>query len=136
MSEIYVAVQSVTNVGGNMKRPKLWMIAYAIGLSLILMLHILEFIGIHLSHEIVAALEAIGGLIIIAGSCEAFVLAVEGISQNLHMTDYVSGIYASLASTIPELSVLTFLMLAGKYDLAWTLALATIFVNSLVFAIY
>ncbi|UCE11241.1 MAG: hypothetical protein JSW61_04705 [Candidatus Thorarchaeota archaeon] len=113
-----------------------WMIAYIAGLLVILSVFVLEIIGIHLGHDTVAIVDALGGIILIAGSCEAFVLAVEGISQNLHLTDYVSGIYASLASTIPELSVLTFLMLAGNYDLAWTLALATIFVNSLVFAIY
>ncbi len=52
------------------------------------------------------------------------------------MTDYVSGIYASLASTIPELFVIIFLIIKGQYEMAWVLALATIFMNSLVFALY
>lgn len=73
---------------------------------------------------------------LIAGSCEAFVLAVEGIAHNMHLTDYVAGIYASIASTIPELFVLVFLIIGGQYEMAWILALATIFMNSLVFALY
>lgn len=73
---------------------------------------------------------------LIAGACEAFVLSVEGIAHNMHLTDYVSGIYASIASTIPELCVLVFLILGGQYEMAWILALATIFMNSLVFALY
>lgn len=73
---------------------------------------------------------------LIAGACEAFVLSVEGIAHNMQLTDYVSGIYASIASTIPELFVLLFLILGGQYEMAWILALATIFMNSLVFALY
>jgi Ca2+/Na+ antiporter len=54
----------------------------------------------------------------------------------MQLTDYVAGIYASIASTIPELFVLLFLIIGGQYEMAWILALATIFMNSLVFALY
>jgi Ca2+/Na+ antiporter len=84
----------------------------------------------------IAIAELAGGVMLIGGSCEAFVLSVEGISVNMHMTDYVAGIYASIASTIPELAVITFLIFDGNYELAWVLALATIFMNSMVFALY
>jgi Ca2+/Na+ antiporter len=98
---------------------------------------LLETIGLHLiPSEILPYLELIGGILLIAGSCEAFVLSVEGIAHNMHLTDYVAGIYASIASTIPELFVLIFLILGGQYEMAWILALATIFMNSLVFALY
>jgi Ca2+/Na+ antiporter len=97
---------------------------------------LIEFLGIHPPRYVVAVGDLIGGVLLIAGACEAFVISVEGISSNLNMTDYVSGIYASIASTIPELSVLTFLILGGEYEMAWVLALATIFMNTLVFAIY
>jgi len=98
---------------------------------------LLDLLGLHIIPEsILPYLELIGGIMVIAGACEAFVLSVEGIAHNLHLTDYVSGIYASIASTIPELSVLTFLILSGQYEMAWILALATIFMNSLVFALY
>lgn len=98
---------------------------------------LLEYLGLHVIPESIAALlELVGGILVIAGACEAFVLSVEGIAHNMHLTDYVSGIYASLASTIPELSVLTFLILSRQYEMAWILALATIFMNSLVFAVY
>ncbi|MBD3406940.1 MAG: hypothetical protein GF411_12555 [Candidatus Lokiarchaeota archaeon] len=115
---------------------KLWQISYGVGLSIVLSLFGLDAIGLHLAENVVAWVELIGGVLLIAGSCEAFVLSVEGISHNMNMTDYVSGIYASLASLIPELCVIVFLLLDGDYEMAWVLALATIFMNSLVFAIY
>ena len=98
---------------------------------------LLDMLGLHVVPEsITPYMDLVGGIMIIAGACEAFVLSVEGIAHNMHLTDYVSGIYASIASTIPELSVLAFLILAGQYEMAWILALATIFMNSLVFALY
>jgi len=110
--------------------------AYLIGFVIIIGLFLLEFIGLHLEQNILAIAELLGGILLIGGACEAFVISVEGIAHNYKMTDYVSGIYASLASTIPELSVIAFLLIGGKYELAWVLALATIFMNSLVFALY
>ncbi|MFW9955118.1 MAG: hypothetical protein ACFFD3_11240 [Candidatus Thorarchaeota archaeon] len=113
----------------------IWQISYIIGLAIILGVMALEAI-IHIPHDIASYADLIGGVLLIAGSCEAFVLSVEGISHNLNMTDYVSGIYASLAATIPELAVLSFLILGGQYEMAWVLALSTIFVNTMVFATY
>ena len=116
---------------------KLWQLSYIIGMSIVVPLLLLDLLGLHIIPEaIVPYLELVGGIMVIAGACEAFVLSVEGIAHNMHLTDYVSGIYASIASTIPELSVLTFLILSGQYEMAWILALATIFLNSLVFAVY
>jgi Ca2+/Na+ antiporter len=116
---------------------KLWQLSYIIGLLIVAPLLLLDLLGLHIIPEAISPfLELIGGIMVIAGACEAFVLSVEGIAHNLHLTDYVSGIYASIASTIPELSVLTFLILGGQYEMAWILALATIFLNSLVFAVY
>lgn len=119
-----------------MKKIPIWQISYILGISIILGITLLEILGIHLPEEIFAFTDLIGGVMLIAGSCEAFVLAVEGISHNMNMTDYVSGIYASLAATIPELAVISFLILGGEYELAWVLALSTIFVNTIVFATY
>ena len=115
---------------------KFWQLAYLIGFTLITVLFLLEATGIHLAHDVFAGLELVGGVLLIAGACEAFVISVEGIAHNFNMTDYVSGIYASLASTIPELMVLIFLIIAQQFEMAWVLALATIFMNSLVFASY
>ncbi|MFX1605075.1 MAG: hypothetical protein ACFFDD_04145 [Promethearchaeota archaeon] len=113
-----------------------WQFAYLIGFVIVVGLLLLEFIGIHLEANIVAVADLIGGVLLIAGACEAFVLSVEGIAHNMQLTDYVAGIYASLASTIPEMFVLLFLIIGGQYEMAWILALATIFMNSLVFALY
>lgn len=116
---------------------KLWQLSYIIGLVIVAPILLLELLGIHLIPDsILPYLELIGGILLIAGACEAFVLSVEGIAHNMHLTDYVSGIYASIASTIPELCVLVFLIIGGQYEMAWILALATIFMNSLVFALY
>ncbi len=115
----------------------LWQISYIIGLAIVGSMLLLEFIGLHLiPATILPYVKLLGGILLIAGSCEAFVLSVEGIAHNMHLTDYVAGIYASIASTIPELFVLIFLILGGQYEMAWILALATIFMNSLVFALY
>ncbi|MDF1539340.1 MAG: hypothetical protein P1Q69_10610, partial [Candidatus Thorarchaeota archaeon] len=123
-----------------MRKIHLWQIAYTIGLTIVLSVFTLEGLGFHhfptIEFDVIPYLDLIGGIMLIAGSCEAFVLAVEGIAQNMNMTDYVSGIYASLAATIPELSVLAFLILNKEFELAWVLALSTIFVNSIVFATY
>ncbi len=105
-------------------------------MAIILGITAIEILGIHLPEELFAFTDLLGGVLLIAGSCEAFVLSVEGISLNMNLTDYVSGIYASLAATIPELAVITFLITGGEYELAWVLALATIFINTLVFATY
>jgi Ca2+/Na+ antiporter len=116
---------------------KPWQLSYVIGMLIVAPLLLLDSLGSHIIPEVIAPyLELVGGIMIVAGACEAFVLSIEGIAHNMHLTDYVSGIYASIASTIPELSVLTFLILSGQYEMAWILALATIFLNSLVFAVY
>lgn len=114
-----------------------WQVSYIIGLAIVTPLLFLELFGLQfIPEDITAYLELVGGIMLIGGACEAFVLSVEGIAHNLNLTDYVSGIYASLASTIPELSVLAFLIIGKQYEMAWILALATIFMNSLVFALY
>ncbi|MFX1368127.1 MAG: hypothetical protein ACFFAY_06000 [Promethearchaeota archaeon] len=115
---------------------KLWQVAYLIGFIVVGTILVLEAMGLDLPHDTLAWIDLIGGVLLIAGACEAFVISVEGIAHNFSMTDYVSGIYASLASTIPELSVIVFLLLALQFEMAWVLALATIFMNSLVFALY
>jgi len=115
----------------------LWQISYIVGLAIVVPLLLLDMLGIHLfPGDIVPYLELLGGILLIAGSCEAFVISIEAIAHNMHLTDYVAGIYASIASTIPELFVLIFLIIGGNYEMAWILALATIFMNSLVFALY
>ncbi|MHA1772085.1 MAG: hypothetical protein ACTSX2_12695, partial [Candidatus Thorarchaeota archaeon] len=117
-------------------KPALWQISFAIGIIVIFVIMGIESIGLIIPEAPLRIIELIAGVLVIAGSSEAFVQSVEGISTHKNLTEYVSGIYASLASTIPELSVLTFLLLAGNFEMAWVLALSTIFVNSLVFAIY
>ncbi len=121
---------------GQFKRPAIWQLVYLVGFIIVGTMLVLSFIGVHLPHDTTAYIELAGGVMLIAGACEAFVISVEGIAHNFNMTDYVSGIYASLASTIPELAVIIFLILGQQFEMAWVLALATIFMNSLVFAIY
>ncbi len=123
-----------------MRKIHLWQIVFIIGLIVVLSVLAVEITGFpefptH-DFDVLPYLDLIGGILLIAGASEAFVLSVEGIAHHMKLTDYVSGIYASLAATIPELSVLAFLILQKEFELAWILALATIFVNTLVFAAY
>ncbi len=110
--------------------------SYVIGVAVVFAVMGVETFVSAFPVAVLRVIDLVAGVMVIAGASEAFVISVEGISQNKNLTDYVSGIYASLASTIPELSVLTFLLLAHQFEMAWVLALATIFMNSLVFAVY
>src|SRR5678815_4614556 len=55
-----------------------------------------------------AALETAGGLALIAGSCEALILSVEGMSARLGWNKFVGGTIAAVVSNVPEISLLGF----------------------------
>jgi Ca2+/Na+ antiporter len=115
---------------------KWYHLAYIIGMVIVVTVLVVEFLHFSIPHNILAVTDLIGGVMLIAGACEFFVLSVEGIAHHRHMTDYVSGIYASIASTIPEIALIYFLIARGQFEMAWVLALATIFMNSIVFSLY
>ena len=89
---------------------RLWQIAYIIGMAIVFSMMALDALGLH--YDWIPILELLGGVLLIAGSCEAFVICIEGIANNMQMTDYVAGIYADLYGRIihldkPELTIWT-----------------------------
>jgi hypothetical protein len=80
-------------------------------------------------------LLAAGGLSVIFGSCEAMILCVEGVGERLRWNPFVAGTMAGLASNVPEIIMIAFVV-AKEPRVAFVVACLTLHVNSLVFAIY
>lgn len=86
-------------------------------------------------HWLVPALLAVGGLMVIFGSCEAMILCVEGLGERLHWNPFVAGTMAGLASNVPEIVMLAF-VIAKQPRVAFVVAGLTLHVNALVFGLY
>lgn len=84
---------------------------------------------------LVAALQAVGGLAVIFGSCEAMILSVEGIAKRARMNRFVAGLMAGLASNIPELVMLGFVV-AAEPRIGFIVVLLTLHVGAAVFGVY
>lgn len=82
-----------------------------------------------------AALLGLGGLAVVFGSCEALILAVEGVGARLGWNQFVAGSIAGLASNIPEIVMLGFVVAAAP-RVAFVVVALTLHVNSLAFGIY
>jgi Ca2+/Na+ antiporter len=80
-------------------------------------------------------LLAVGGLAMIFGSCEAMILCVEGVGQRLGWNDFVAGTMAGLASNVPEVIMIGFVVKADP-RVAFVVTCLTLHVNALVFGIY
>lgn len=88
------------------------------------------------AHEVLfAGLELVAGLLIIQGSCEAFIVGVERLGARLHWDGFISGTIGSVLSTLPEFVVIGFLVMVEPLA-AFVTAVVTIFNNALVFSIY
>jgi hypothetical protein len=94
-----------------------------------------EALGIHLSPWIVGGLLGLGGLLVVFGSCEAMIKAVEGAAARLDMNEFVAGTMAGLASNVPELVMLGF-VLAAKPRIGFIVTVLTLHVGAAVFGIY
>ena len=67
-----------------------------------------------------ATLLALGGLLVVFGSCEVMILSVEGIGERLNWNQFVAGTMGGLASNIPELVMLGFVLAAEpRVGFAW-----------------
>jgi len=92
-----------------------------------------------LDHErfgfLLAALQLGAGLLVIQGSCEAFIHGVERLGARLKWDGFISGTLGSLLSTLPEFVVIAFLV-AVEPLAAFVTAVVTIFNNALAFSIY
>jgi len=80
-------------------------------------------------------LLAVAGLATIFGACEAMILCVEGIGQKLKWNEFLAGTMAGLASNVPEVIMLGFVVKAEP-RVAFVVTCLTLHVNALVFGIY
>lgn len=94
----------------------------------------LEYFEIH-APLIVNVLLVLGGLVTIAGACEVLILAVVGMAGRLKWNEYVAGAIAGLASNIPEVVMLGFVV-AADVRVGFVVTLLTLHINALVFSIF
>lgn len=78
---------------------------------------------------------AVGGLSIVFGSCEALIAAVEGFGRRMRWNRFVAGTMAGLASNVPELVMLGFVV-ATDARVAFVVVVLTLHVNALALGIY
>jgi Ca2+/Na+ antiporter len=93
------------------------------------------FVAVEERKLLVAILELVSGLLILQGSCEAFIYGVERLGARLRWDGFISGTVGSLLSTLPEFVVIAFLVLVEPLA-AFITAVVTIFNNALAFSIY
>lgn len=86
-------------------------------------------------HWLAIACLALGGLGVVFGSCEAMIKSVEGIGERLDWNQFVAGTMAGLASNIPEIVMLGFVV-AAEPRVAFVVVALTLHVNSLMFGVY
>ncbi len=88
-----------------------------------------------LYHVPMAFMQFIAGLLILQGSCEAFVTGVERLGARRRWDGFISGTVGSLLSTLPEFVVIIFLIRIDPLA-AFVTAVVTIFNNALAFSVY
>lgn len=81
------------------------------------------------------ALLALGGLGVVFGSCEAMIVSVEGIGERLGWNPYIAGTMAGLASNIPEVVMLGF-VIAKEPRVAFVVVALTLHVGTMCFGVY
>lgn len=84
---------------------------------------------------LIAALLAVGGLAVVFGSCEAMIKSVEGVGARLGWNQFVAGNMAGLASNVPEIVMLGFVVAAAP-RVAFVVVALTLHVNALAFGVY
>lgn len=82
-----------------------------------------------------ATLLALGGLGVVFGSCEAMIVCVEGIAARAHWNTFVAGAIAGLASNVPEVVMLGF-VIAKEPQVGFTVVALTLHTGALAFGIY
>ena len=114
-----------------------WMVQLGVGGTLLAAAFGLEAAGIdaHWAHLMHAGLLAIGGLLVVFGSCEAMILSVEGIGERLDWNQFVAGTMGGLASNIPELVMLGF-VLAAQPRIGFVVVALALHVGAMTFGIY
>jgi CRP-like cAMP-binding protein/Ca2+/Na+ antiporter len=116
----------------------LWEVLMAIGLIAWAALFVNERAGLvhpEAHDALFAAIELVTGLLVIQGSCEAFIHGVERLGARLRWDGFISGTVGSVLSTLPEFVVIAFLVRVDPLA-AFVTAAVTIYNNALAFSIY
>jgi hypothetical protein len=82
-----------------------------------------------------ALVLGVGGLAVVFGSCEAMIKSVEGLGRRLGWNPFVAGTMAGLASNIPEIVMLGF-VLAAAPRVGFIVTCLTLHVGALALGIY
>jgi hypothetical protein len=77
----------------------------------------------------------LGGLAVVFGSCEAMIKSVEGIGRRLGWNPFVAGTMGGLASNVPELVMLGF-VLAAAPRVGFIVTCLTLHIGALVLGVY
>ncbi len=80
-------------------------------------------------------LLGLGGLALVFGSCEAMIKCVEALGERQKWNDFVAGTMAGLASNVPEIIMLGFVVAAAP-RVAFVVTCLTLHVNALIFGVY
>ncbi len=95
--------------------------------------------GMHMAHvgpkALVATLLAVGGLLVVFGSCEAMIKSVEGIAKRVKWNQFVAGTMAGLASNVPEIVMLGF-VIAKEPRVGFIVVALTLHVGAATFGLY
>ncbi len=113
---------------------KLWKVLYGAGAVVCLLAYGVE--HLHVGPGFLGpVLLALGGIATIFGSCEAMILSVEGIGVRKRWNPFVAGTMAGLASNVPEIIMIGFVVAAAP-RVAFVVTCLTLHVNALVFGVY
>ncbi|MGB8635046.1 MAG: hypothetical protein WCD36_07130 [Rhodanobacteraceae bacterium] len=118
--------------GGNSNKP--WIAALLAGSVLIVLAMLMQQALLRASWLHVGLL-GVGGLLVVFAACELMIKAVDGIGRRLQMNTYVAGTMAGLASNIPEVVMLAF-VLAATPRIGFLVTVVTVHVSAAVFGIY
>ena len=113
----------------------LWKSRFSFGILLWLCLFLAEHFRLDLPKWAWAALFLLIGLIILQAACEALISSTERTAARLKWTHYVAGTVTEILATLPELVVIVFLVPISPVT-ALTVALITLYNNTLVFSLY
>ena len=80
-------------------------------------------------------LLGLGGLALVFGSCEAMIKSVQALGERQRWNDFVAGTVAGLASNVPEIIMLGFVVAAAP-RVAFVVTCLTLHVNALIFGVY
>jgi hypothetical protein len=112
-----------------------WARRLALGFLLWGLLFLGEMQGVALPAWAAAGGALVTGLILLQAACQVFVTGTERLAARLRWDHYVAGTAAEILSTLPEFAAIAFVVPVSP-GAAFTLALITIYNNTLVFSLY